>query len=84
MFYAFITSRYERRSIIITTNRSISEWATYLGNDVKCCEACIDRFLHHSFRIRFTGKSYRLAAIRNERVSSDVDKQEIAKAVGEI
>ena len=53
LFYAFISSRYEKKSTIITTNRSVTDWPRYLGNDKECCGAILDRFLHHSIRVCF-------------------------------
>jgi hypothetical protein len=51
--------RYETRSTMMTTNRPIEDWGKLLG-DVPTATAILDRFLHHSEIITFTGKSYRL------------------------
>lgn len=79
LFYVFISSRYEKKSTIITTNRSVTDWPRYLGNDKECCGAILDRFLHHSIRVCFKGQSYRQRHMRQERLSANPDKATFAK-----
>lgn len=81
LFYAFISSRYNKKSTILTTNRQVSEWPKYLGNDQKCCIASLDRFLHHSIRIHFTGLSYRLKRIREERLAGNAESGNLIRAL---
>ena len=59
LFFQFIDSRYENRPIIITSNRSFSEWGKIFGDDV-LASALLDRLLHHSTVINIKGESYRL------------------------
>jgi len=51
--------RYERGSILVTSNRSVSEWGTVL-NDAVVATAILDRLLHHSHVLTIKGDSYRL------------------------
>ena len=51
--------RYERGSILITTNQSVSQWGTVFGDDVLAA-AILDRLLHHSHTLTIQGESYRL------------------------
>lgn len=51
--------RYEKGSIIMTTNRPIEDWGQVLG-DTAAAGAILDRFLHHADVIQITGKSYRM------------------------
>lgn len=51
--------RYERGSILVTSNRSIGEWGTVFG-DAGVATAILDRLLHHSHVITIRGDSYRL------------------------
>jgi DNA replication protein DnaC len=44
--FRFVFSRYEKRPIIYTSNKSISEWGEVLGDTVMA-PAIIDRILHH-------------------------------------
>lgn len=50
---------YEKRSVIITTNLAFSEWGQVF-NDQKLTSAILDRMVHHSHFIRFTGESFRI------------------------
>lgn len=70
LLYTLIDARYERLSTVITTNRSFDEWPKYLGGDVKCTKAIIDRFLHHSIQIPMTGESYRLRDFKKKSMES--------------
>lgn len=60
LFYQVIADCYERRSIIVTTNLEFSHWNTvFIGKKVTA--AIIDRLVHHSHILIFSGESYRLA-----------------------
>lgn len=59
--------RYEKGSIIITTNRPIEDWGQVLG-DTAAAGAILDRFLHHGEVIKITGKSYRIHSRRKKKV----------------
>ena len=50
---------YETKSIIITTNIEFSRWKGFLF-DEKLTAAIVDRLVHHSHMLMFTGKSYRM------------------------
>lgn len=79
-FYARICVKATPSSnTIITTNRSVTDWPRYLGNDKECCGAILDRFLHHSIRVCFKGQSYRQRHMRQERLSANPDKATFAK-----
>ncbi len=56
--YELIRGRYERGSLIITSNRDIDEWYPLFGDEL-LASAAMDRFLHHSHIIRMTGESHR-------------------------
>jgi DNA replication protein DnaC len=51
--------RYEKGSIILTTNRPLEDWGQVLG-DTAAAGAILDRFLHHAEVIRLQGRSYRM------------------------
>ncbi len=51
--------RYEKASIIVTSNRPLEDWGQVLG-DVAAAGAILDRFLHHAEIIRLQGRSYRM------------------------
>lgn len=57
---ALLHQRYKlRRSTLITSNRVLDDWKSFLG-DAAQTTAILDRLLHRSVLVKFTGKSYRL------------------------
>jgi len=67
-----LMSRYEKASTVITSNRSLDDWAKLLG-DVVVVGPLIDRLMHHGHLLKFEGKSWRLkeAAARIAKRGSD-------------
>ena len=59
LFFQFVSSRYEKRSTIYTSNKSFSEWGEVLGDPIMTA-AVLDRILHHCTVINIKGESYRL------------------------
>ena len=59
MFFQLISPRYERGSMIITSNKSCNEWGAVLGDDI-LATAILDRLLHHCEVLSINGPSYRL------------------------
>jgi DNA replication protein DnaC len=59
LFFQLLSRRYERGSMLITSNRSIGEWGTVFG-DAVVATAILDRLFHHSHVITIRGDSYRL------------------------
>lgn len=56
--YEIIRLRYERKAILITSNRSASEWPGVFG-DPLLASAAVDRLRHHAHIIEIDGPSYR-------------------------
>jgi len=61
LLFQVISDCYETRSLIITTNLEFSGWNTIFG-DNRLTAALIDRLIHHSHIVIFTGESHRLEA----------------------
>lgn len=59
LLFQVISDCYERRSLIITSNLEFSGWNTVFG-DNRLTAALIDRLIHHSHILIFSGESYRL------------------------
>lgn len=59
LFFQLIAMRYEKRSTIITTNKSFNKWGEVFGDTV-IANAILDRLLHHSKVVQIIGPSYRL------------------------
>jgi DNA replication protein DnaC len=54
-----LMSRYEKSSVVITSNRIVDDWGKLLG-DVVVVAPLLDRIMHHGRLLKFEGKSYRL------------------------
>lgn len=59
LFFQLVARRYERSSLLLTTNQVVTQWGTVFGDDVLAA-AILDRVLHHSHTITISGDSYRL------------------------
>lgn len=59
LFFQLVARRYERGSLLITTNQVVSQWGAVFGDDVLAA-AILDRLLHHSHTLMIQGESYRL------------------------
>ncbi|MEO3853199.1 IS21-like element helper ATPase IstB [Streptomyces sp. B8F3] len=70
LVFQVISKRYEKGSIILTSNKTFSEWGQVFGDEV-LATAILDRLLHHCDVISINGPSYRLknrlAAIERDR-----------------
>ncbi len=75
LFFALVSRRYERGSLLVTSNRSVSEWGTVL-NDQVVATAILDRLLHHSHVLSMNGESYRLKQSRARRRQKADEKVE--------
>ncbi|HEX9044930.1 MAG TPA: IS21-like element helper ATPase IstB [Candidatus Limnocylindrales bacterium] len=65
LFFALVSSRYERRSLIVSSNKTFSAWAEIFGDPVAVA-AMVDRLVHHAEVIVLKGDSYRLRGKREE------------------
>ncbi|HEY3488743.1 MAG TPA: IS21-like element helper ATPase IstB [Candidatus Deferrimicrobiaceae bacterium] len=59
LFFQLVARRYEKGSLLITTNQMVAQWGTVFGDDVLAA-AILDRLLHHSHTLMIQGESYRL------------------------
>ena len=75
LFFQLVSRRYERGSLLVTSNRSVGEWGTVFGDPV-VATAILDRLLHHSQVITIRGDSYRL---REKRRSGLLKKAGVAQ-----
>lgn len=63
--FQLISRRYEKKSLIITTNKPLSQWGEMFG-DAALANALLDRLLHHAHVIKIAGRSYRTRALVSE------------------
>lgn len=59
-FFQIISKRYEKGSVILTSNLVFSKWVQIFAGDKVVTTAILDRILHHSHIINIQGDSYRL------------------------
>jgi DNA replication protein DnaC len=59
MFFSVVNARYERGSILVTSNKGVAEWGDYLS-DPTLAAALLDRFLHHCHVLNISGESFRI------------------------
>jgi DNA replication protein DnaC len=79
LFFQLVSRRYERGSMLVTSNRSVSEWGGVFG-DAVVATAILDRLLHHSHVITIRGDSYRLRAKRRAGLVNQAGSEPVAQA----
>ena len=80
LFFQLVSRRYERGSMLVTSNRAWASGATVFGDPV-VATAILDRLLHHSHVLTIRGDSYRLREKRRSgllKAAGPLD-QELAK-----
>jgi DNA replication protein DnaC len=60
LLFQIISQRYERGSIVLTTNKPFKQWASIFNNDSTAASAVLDRLLHHADLVVLEGPSYRM------------------------
>jgi len=60
LLFQVISCRYEKASIVISSNRAYKDWPTIFNNDATLTSAILDRLLHHAETVLIEGKSYRM------------------------
>jgi len=92
VLFTFLAERYERRSVIITSNVVFSEWDR-IFKDPMTTAAAIDRLVHHSVILEMTGTSVRADAAEQAKkegvttvtgTTTTKDKQSANEVDGEV
>ena len=60
LLFQIVSQRYERGSMIITSNRPYKKWPAIFNNDTTLTSALLDRLLHHAETVVIEGSSYRM------------------------
>lgn len=79
LFFQLVSRRYERGSMLITSNRSVGEWGSVFADPV-VATAILDRLLHHSQVITIRGDSYRLREKRRSGLIKPTAQDVVAAA----
>ena len=73
MLFEVFSQRYERGSILVTTNLPFDEWTEVFGSE-RLTGALLDRLTHHVHILEMNGDSYRLKRSRENSVSQPSDE----------
>ena len=65
-FYRIIASRYERKSLVVTSNKSFESWAEVFP-DAVIASAVLDRLVHHAHLVPIVGESYRMKELKSHK-----------------
>ena len=60
LFFNVVAKRYERGSMVLTSNLPFTQWAGAFADDATLTAALLDRLLHHAHVVQISGESYRL------------------------
>lgn len=60
LFFNVVAKRYERASMVLTSNLPFAQWATTFADDQTLTAAMLDRLLHHAHIVQISGDSYRM------------------------
>lgn len=60
LLFDVVAKRYEKGSIIMTSNLPFGQWGQIFANDTALTSAMLDRVLHHSHILQIRGESYRI------------------------
>jgi len=63
LLFQILSQRYERGSIVLTSNRAFKDWPQIFNDDATLTSALLDRLLHHAQTVIIEGKSYRMKEI---------------------
>ena len=66
LFFQLIAKRYEKGSIIVTSNKPFEQWGQIFQDDI-VASAILDRLLHHSYPFFIQGKSFRMKELLGEK-----------------
>lgn len=80
LFFQLVCRRYEKGSIILTSNQRFGDWGEIFGDPI-IATALLDRLLHHSVTINIKGESYRLKEKRRAGLLGKTATPEIEKIV---
>jgi DNA replication protein DnaC len=83
IFFQVIAKRYEKNSIIVTSNLPFGQWHNTFAQDATLTAAMFDRLLYHSHLIQIKGESYQLKEKRKSGMIANLNMQENLNKVGQ-
>ena len=82
LFFRLIARRYEKASLVLTSNKSFIDWGELFGDQV-LATAILDRLLHHATTLNIKGESYRLREKRKAGLLGQTSKPKEEEAVAQ-
>ena len=82
LLFEVFSQRYERGSILVTTNLPFDEWTEVFGSE-RLTGALLDRLTHHVHILELNGESYRLKRSRENAAAQAPDESDNPEAVPE-
>ncbi|WP_045770975.1 IS21-like element helper ATPase IstB [Xanthomonas albilineans] len=77
LFFNVVAKRYERGSMVLTSNLPFTQWHSAFAQDQTLTAAMLDRLLHHAHIVQISGESYRL---KDKRKAGQTAKRAMAAA----
>lgn len=77
LFFQLVAARYERGSIVLTSNKSYGDWGSVFGDTVMAT-AVLDRLLHHATTVNIRGESYRMKERKKAGLLGTLESRESA------
>lgn len=74
LFFQVVARRYEKGSLILTSNLAFGSWDEAFASDAVLTAAMLDRILHHATVVQIAGESYRLKDKRRAGIMARPDK----------
>ena len=74
LLFEVFSQRYERGSVLVTTNLPFDEWTDVFGSE-RLTGALLDRLTHHVHILEMNGDSYRLKGSRQNATESSAPEQ---------
>lgn len=82
VLFTFLAERYERRTVMITSNLVFSQWDQIFKNPMTTA-AAIDRLVHHATILELRGASYRTEVAKQRNAGKKKEKQVVQQTPGE-
>ena len=76
VLFVLLAERYERRSVVITSNLPFSKWDTIFKDPITAM-AAIDRLVHHATILELNGESFRASAASRKKAASKKEEKQI-------
>lgn len=73
LLFSIFAARYERRSVLITSNLEFSDWGDVFSGDIRMTGALLDRLTHKCHIIKIAGESYRFKNSKEVIEQKDID-----------